>query len=519
MTTLMRQTWNFSGSIVSDDGAVQQISNGTSAGSLHGHGYTHSVAGAAAAALEGGCDVDYGSGYSAGAQAAVAQGLINEQAIVSAVRRSLSTRMQMGEFDEQQESSKTWEGNPWNSTRLNLGVIDSAAHRALAWRAAAASIVLLENAEGARGLPIQNGGVSSKVIAVMGAGANDTHAIVNRYTGTQTNIVSLLDGVRKRAAADGVEVRYSENDTSVAIGASVIIVVVRSNEEGESHDRQNLTMRPSDADMLVRLHARQHHWNSSTDNTSVSAAAQVIVVVISGGPVDTSEPAEVMTSGFITSVVAAWQPGEEGGNAVAALLWGDIDFSASLAVTVYRQRFTSSVDIANISLVGRGYRFLRDESLALYKYGHGLSYNSWSAPSLSWDHAVHRHTERAGRDDNNNNRSVIVQIQNTGSRVGSRSILLFVERLHSSRIDSDMPVVWPNKWLVAFSKAHNVLPGQFWRGSLTFGDDELSRWTMPRLDAQAEKDSGEFRVIAGDYLLTVVDQRGHAAANLTLSLP
>ena len=54
MTTLMRQTWNFSGSIVSDDGAVQQISNGRTAGNLHGHGYAHSVPGAAAAALEGG---------------------------------------------------------------------------------------------------------------------------------------------------------------------------------------------------------------------------------------------------------------------------------------------------------------------------------------------------------------------------------------------------------------------------------------------------------------------------------
>ena len=173
-------------------------------------------------------------------------------------------------------------------------------------------------------------------------------------------------------------VRYSENDTSVAIGASVVIVVVRSNEEGESHDRQNLTMRPADSDMLVRLHTLARETNSAT--SGLVAAAQVIVVVISGGPVDTSEPAEVMASGLITSVVAAWQPGEEAGNAVAGLLWGDVDFSASLAVTAYRQRFTSSVDIANMSVAGRGYRFLRDQSLALYQYGHGLSYNSCLLP-------------------------------------------------------------------------------------------------------------------------------------------
>jgi beta-glucosidase len=518
MTTLMRQTWNFSGSIVSDDGAVQQISNGRTAGNLHGHGYAHSVPGAAAAALEGGCDVDYGGGYSSGAQSAVDQGLIDEQAIASAVRRSLSTRMQMGEFDEREASSATWDGNPWNSTRLNLGVIDSAAHRSLAWRAAAASVVLLENAEAARGgLPIQSDSLASgsKVVAVLGEGANDSHAVVNRYTGTQTNIVTLLDGIRNRAGADGLVVRYSENDTSVAIGASVVIVVVRSNEEGESHDRQNLTMRPADSDMLVRLHALARETNSAT--SGLVAAAQVIVVVISGGPVDTSEPAEVMASGLITSVVAAWQPGEEAGNAVAGLLWGDVDFSASLAVTAYRQRFTSSVDIANMSVAGRGYRFLRDQSLALYQYGHGLSYNSWSAPSLGWSH-VDDHTGAMKGDSNA--RSVTVEVRNTGTRVGSRSILLFAQRLNSGRIVTEVDnndVIWPNKWLIAFNKARNVKPGQSWRGTLKFGDEELSRWTTTLAD-QTEGLSEGFRVFKGEYLLTVVDQHGAPAANLTLSI-
>ena len=58
--------------------------------------------------------------------------------------------------------------------------------------------------------------------------------------------------------------------------------------------------------------------------------------------VDTSQPAEVMGSGFVTGVIAVWQPGEEGGNALAALLWGDVDFSSALAVTAYRQAFTGA---------------------------------------------------------------------------------------------------------------------------------------------------------------------------------
>lgn len=168
-----------------------------------------------------------------------------------------------------------------------------------------------------------------------GEAANDTHAIVNRYTGTQANIVTLLNGIQNRAAVDGVEVRYSENDVSIASGASVVVVVVRSEVEGESHDRAKLTMRAEDAQTLVSLQQQHQQHQQHHQVQHQQAKVKVVVVVISGGPVDTSQPASVMGSGFVTSVLAAWIPGEEGGNAIAALLWGDADFSAALAVTAY----------------------------------------------------------------------------------------------------------------------------------------------------------------------------------------
>ena len=245
MTTLMRQSWNFTGSYVSDDGAVGQISNETTqGGALHGHGYTNSIAGAAAAALEAGCDVDYGGGYSDGAQAAVDQGLTSDSVVAAAVRRSLSTRMRLGEFDQVAEGTTPGYKNPWDSSALHLGVVDSDEHRALAWRAAVSSAVLLENAVGALGLPIAEHDTAGGVIAVLGEGANDSHAIVNRYTGTQQRTVTLLAGIHKRAATDGAEVRHSESDTSIAVGASVVVVVVRSEDEGESKDRERLPLPP-----------------------------------------------------------------------------------------------------------------------------------------------------------------------------------------------------------------------------------------------------------------------------------
>ena len=494
MTTLMRQTWNFTGSIVSDDGAVTMIRNVTTAGNVHGHGYANSSAGAAAAALDAGCDVDYGGGYSAGAQAAVDQGLTSESVLAAAVRRSLSTRLRLGEFDRPMVSGFE---NPWNSRRLHLGVVDSDEHRALAWRAAVSSAVLLENAAGLLGLPIISSDPTGTVVAVLGEGADDAHAIVNRYTGTQQRTCTLLAGIRDRAATDGMVVRHSVNDTRVAIGASVIVVVVRSEDEGESHDRANLTMRAEDQDTLLRLQQQQAK--------SGRPATKVVVVVISGGPVDTSEPAEVMKSGFVTSVIAVWQPGEEGGNALAALLWGDVDFSGALAVTAYRQAFTGARGIANISLAGRGYRYLNDQSLQLYPYGFGLCYSNWSKPALSWVTPGEVPASNIGRV------AVAVRIQNMGTRVGSRPLLLFVQRLPSLADRGAKQMVgvnWPNKWLVAFGKARDVQPAQEQIITLAFGAEEMSRWVPP----------GGFAVLAGRYLLTAVDERGEMAANLTLTV-
>ena len=269
----------------------------------------------------------------------------------------------------------------------------------------------------------------------------------------------------------------------------------------------NLTMRSGEQELLLRLHQQQQLSAAAAAGRSV-LVAKVVVVVISGGPVDTSQPASVMSSGFVTSVIAVWQPGEEGGNALAALLWGDVDFSGALAVTMYRQNFTMARDIANISLVGRGYRYLHDQSLQLYPYGYGMSYNRWSKPTLTYvtpPGAVP--AANVGRI------SVAVRIQNLGTRVGSHPLMLFVQRLSptgaSKESDRAMSgVSWPNKWLVAFAKATNVLPAQERVTTLTFGAEELSRWVPPV----------GFVVLSGHYMLTVVDELGETAANLTLTI-
>ena len=583
---MMRETWNFTGSIVSDDGAIAHIGNVSGPGTIHGQGYANSTAAAAADALIAGTDVDYGGAYSGAAQAAVTSGLTTEAVLAAAVRRSLSTRMRMGQFDE----LNVGRGDPWGSTsKLNLGVVDCDEHRALARRAASASAVLLRNyAPGdPLALPIAGLGAGA-VVAVLGEGANDTHALVNRYTGTTKNVVTLLAGLQNRAATDGAHVRYSESDVSVAVGASVIVVVVRPELEGESHDRANLTMRSEDADLLLRVQQQQQQQQQQQEqavvgtpaSTSVLHPVRVVVVVLSGGPVDTSEPAQAMGSGgCVTSVIAMWQPGEEGGNALASLLWGDVDFSSALAVTVYRQNATRVLGIDNMSLAGRGYRY-GDRALQLFPFGHGLSYTSWGPPSIAWaaggSGSGGAHTVYAS--NSSMNVSVVVQVRNTGSRLGSRPLLLFCQRLANHReqnADGDdgddgdgddgddgaigvdrndgntvyqqsersTGINWPHKWLVAFEKAIDVSPGEERELTLSFGADELARWAAnmnPQDGAQARPlateavamaattdaaadgtrsaAAGGFAVVSGQYALTVIDQLGATAATLTLTV-
>ena len=198
-----------------------------------------------------------------------------------------------------------------------------------------------------------------------------------------------------------------------------------------------------------------------------------------------------------------------GGTALAALLWGDSDFSGALATTVYRQNFTEVSDIADISLANRGYRYLRDKAVQLYPYGYGLSYTAWSTPKLAWSGAVRAVSARSmGRVN------ATVTVRNMGRRPSSLPVLLFVQRVAPTAVDS-AALHWPNKWLVAFEKAKSVAPSATRKLELSFGADEMARWVVP---AGAAPESGGFRVVPGEYRLTVQTQRGNTAASLPLTI-
>jgi beta-glucosidase len=160
-----------------------------------------------------------------------------------------------------------------------------------------------------------------------------------------------------------------------------------------------------------------------------------VVLVLTGG----SALAVPWAAAHVPAILHAWYPGEEGGGALADVLFGDVSPAGRLPVTVYR----SAADLppfADYATRGRSYRYLTRPPL--YPFGHGLSYTSFRYASL----AVAPSTVEAGRDA-----AVSVDVENTGARAGDEVVQVYLAR-------RDRPAYAPRLWLAAFARVR-LQPG------------------------------------------------------------
>lgn len=233
--------------------------------------------------------------------AAVAGGQVSQATIDDHVLRIVRTMVRFGLLDH----PEWWKPRP----------IDSAAHAAIARRVAARSIVLLRNQ--GRLLPLSP---RVRSIAVIGADATS-----NRSGGGSSKIstdhsISPLDGIKARAGKD-VKVLYDDGSdparaAQVASKADVALVFAYD-VEGENADRKCVALECSssdpDQDGLIGAVA--------------NANRHTVVVLTTGAPVLTP------WVGRVAGLLEAWYPGEEGGSALAAVLFGDVDPGGRLPVT------------------------------------------------------------------------------------------------------------------------------------------------------------------------------------------
>ncbi|SEN12309.1 beta-glucosidase [Sphingomonas gellani] len=195
MNDRLRRDWGFTGFTVSDCDAVSNIQ-------LFHH-YRLDTAGAAAAAIRGGTDLNCGTAFAALPQA-MAKGLVSQAEVAAALTRALTARRDLG--------IAFGGAGPWRGIRPDQ--VDTPTHRALALEAARKAIVLLQNRNDR--LPL---GAGTR-IAVIGADADDLGVLQGNYHGTAAAPVTPLDGIRARFGTSNV--RYAQGSV-LADGAPVVV--------------------------------------------------------------------------------------------------------------------------------------------------------------------------------------------------------------------------------------------------------------------------------------------------------
>jgi len=386
--------------------------------------------------------------------AAVGDGSVPQAAIDDAVSRILRTKFAFGIFD----------GLP----AQDPSVIEGPDHEALALAVEREAIVLLKNASvgsGGAALPLAREGLAS--LAVVGALADKTNlGDVGSSLVVSNTVVKPLAGIRDRAGAIPlVEVTTdtpSSSDLDRIAGASAAVVVVglTAKDEGEGQitpgDRKTLGLSAAHEQLILDV----VHRNPRT------------VVVVEGGSAITMED----WADAVPGILMAWYPGVQGGNAIADVLFGDVNPSGKLPISFARSADQLPPFINDQPEVTygyyHGYRYLdRNGADPRFPFGFGLSYTTfdYSGLTLAESQIPANGTIRAS-----------VEVTNTGQVAGDEIVELYVSAV-GSRVDRAV------RELKAFRRIH-LDPGQtqhvdlgFDASSLAFWDVDSSAWVVEEI--------------------------------------
>ncbi len=362
---VLKEKWKFDGHILSDCAALVDLYIEKGKG---GHGTAPSKAAAAAMAVKSGVSLNCGDTYSALPEA-VNQGLITEDEIDEQLAHLLKTRFKLGLFDPKGSSK-------YDS--ISIDMVNDEKHRALAREAAQKSIVLLKN-DGI--LPLKK---DLPKYFLTGPNATSTEVLLGNYYGVNSNLVTILEGI-SAAINPTSQLQYrqgamlnkdSRNPINYATGnaanSDVTLVVLGlsstlQGEEGDSidsdtaGDRLDYGLPPNQIQYLEDLRVMA--------DKNPADRKPLIAIVTGGSPVDLTRVQELADA-----VLFVWYPGEEGGTAIADVLFGDVSPSGRLPIT-----FPKSLDqlpaYEDYSMEGRTYKFMNEEPM--YPFGFGLSYTQF----------------------------------------------------------------------------------------------------------------------------------------------
>lgn len=425
LTQLLRNEWNFRGFVVSDLYSIEGI--------YESHFVAPTKENAAVQAVTAGVDVDLGGDAYMNLCHAVKSGQVDEAIIDTAVCRVLRMKFEMGLFE-----------HPYVDPEMAARNVRCQENIKLARKIARASITLLENKNSI--LPLRK---DINKIAVIGPNADNRYNMLGDYTAPQEdeNVKTVLDGIVAKLSPSRVEyvkgcairdttTNEIEKAVEAARRAEVVIVVVGGSsardfktqyketgaaitdkktvsdmECGEGFDRATLSLLGKQQELLTALKA---------------TGKPLVVVYIEGRPLD-----KLWASEYADALLTAYYPGQEGGNAIADVLFGDYNPAGRLPITVPRS--IGQIPIYYNKKAPQNHDYVEMSASPLYAFGYGLSYTTFEYSNLK----INQQTPY--RFD------VSFDIQNTGKYDGEEVAQLYIRDEYAS-------VVQPLKQLKRFKR-------------------------------------------------------------------
>ena len=475
---VLREEMGFDGYVVADYSGIAQLYNY--------HFVAHDKYEAARMALEAGVDIELPDNecYSTLVEQ-VRDGRMSEAMVDRSAARVLRAKFELGLFE-----------NPYVDPGRAEKVTNCKEHRELALDAARECLVLLKNEN--RTLPLDASGLSS--LAVIGPNAKGIH--LGGYSYEPRSGVDVLTGIQERAGGK-VDIRYAEgcritegealwlkDDVTLADPATnhrlireavdvvktcdAAVLVIGGNEatcrEGwaPTHlgDRNSIELVGEQEDLLKAV---------------LETGVPTIVILINGKPLAINYAAE-----HVPAIIEAWYPGQEGGTAIAEVLFGDVNPSGKLPITIPRSTGHIPAYYSYKPSVVNDYLFASNDPL--YPFGHGLSYTTFTYSQPKVSPAV---IGPAGETE------VSVEVTNTGNRAGDEVVQLYIRDKVSS-------VTRPVQELKGFKRI-SLKPGERKTVTMKIGPEALRfldrnmNWTV---------EPGEFEIMVGtssaEYKTTVL---------------
>ena len=374
LTQLLRNEWKFRGFVVSDLYSIEGIHES--------HFVAPTKENAAIQSVMAGVDVDLGGDAYTNLCHAVQSGQMDKAVIDTAVCRVLRMKFEMGLFE-----------HPYVDPKIAAKTVRRKEHIELARKIAQSSITLLKNENSI--LPLSK---TINKVAVIGPNADNRYNMLGDYTAPQedSNVKTVLDGIITKLSPSRVEyvrgcairdttVNEIEQAIEAARRSEVVIVVVGGSsardfktsyketgaavaeegsvsdmECGEGFDRASLS-----------LLGRQQELLESLQKTG----KPLIVVYIEGRPLEKNWASE-----YADALLTAYYPGQEGGNAIADVLFGDYNPSGRLPISVPRS--VGQIPVYYNQKAPRNHDYVEVSSSPLYSFGYGMSYTTFEYSDL-----------------------------------------------------------------------------------------------------------------------------------------